>query len=201
MNGTAPLSPRTNRNLVFDYDINSALKRHFLRRQLGPQHQVPFLKKAQPSDTIFSMVHVLILGTQHPYQVGTAGDEAAEQFEQVISEAITRLGLRGIAEEMNQEWLEHLFKVDASIGERVANSLGLSHKNCEPNDATKREIGIKSRLDARLEVFWASEIKKCFESFPILFVCGSLHAKSMVVRLEKVGLATEILWRDWPRRN
>jgi len=38
LNGTAPLSPRTNRNLVFDYDINSALKRHFLRRQLGPQH-------------------------------------------------------------------------------------------------------------------------------------------------------------------
>jgi len=37
LNGTAALSPGTNRNLVCDYDINSAQKRHFLRRQLGPQ--------------------------------------------------------------------------------------------------------------------------------------------------------------------
>src|SRR6266536_3253578 len=38
LNGTAALSPGTNRNLVRHYDINSTQKRHFLRRQLGPQH-------------------------------------------------------------------------------------------------------------------------------------------------------------------
>jgi len=37
LNGTAALSPGTNRNLDRHYDINSAQKRHFLRRQLGPQ--------------------------------------------------------------------------------------------------------------------------------------------------------------------
>src|SRR5207244_7049929 len=41
LNGTAALSPGTNRNLVCDYDINSAQKRHFLRRQLGPQQSTP----------------------------------------------------------------------------------------------------------------------------------------------------------------
>ena len=39
LNGTAALSPGTHRNLVRDYDINSAQKRHFLRRQLGPQQE------------------------------------------------------------------------------------------------------------------------------------------------------------------
>ena len=39
MNGTAALSPGTHRNLVCGYDINSAQKRHFLRRQLGSQHE------------------------------------------------------------------------------------------------------------------------------------------------------------------
>ena len=52
LNGTATLSPGTNRNLVCDYHINSAQKRHFLRRQLGPQQ--PTWMWICPSISMFS---------------------------------------------------------------------------------------------------------------------------------------------------
>jgi hypothetical protein len=163
---------------------------------------------------------VVIVGTSHTYQAGgkDCTNNDATLLRNLFLNACREWNLRGIAEEMNNEWLVSYQSVQ-SLPCQVATVLGLSHHYCDPNTSERIQAGIINSgnilLDAKLnglsedektkrllieeikrEQYWLSELQKQ-DIWPTLFVCGPNHVLRFKSLLDSVGYVTHILVQDW----
>ncbi|OGB35391.1 MAG: hypothetical protein A3F78_13345 [Burkholderiales bacterium RIFCSPLOWO2_12_FULL_61_40] len=170
---------------------------------------------------------VFLIGTSHTYQYGAGNawskkapcsPEADEAFRNVLMAAVSTHALRGIAEEMNEQFLAEA-KVTASVPQLIAKQLGLPHAFCEPNRRERvalgieqeNEIRVSARLNGRSEEYVAKALKEQFEkresvwlqrverlnAWPVLFVCGANHVSSFSALLAREKVFCEVLHADW----
>jgi hypothetical protein len=165
------------------------------------------------------MTQVYIVGTDHNFQKGHEPYEAAaSEFRQYISGVCRRTHIEAIGEEMSREALAEA-RVEKSVCEKSATELGLKHCLCDPDRAARQALGIRQENDIKLEglrknwksktierevlkehrkreAIWLMWIKAC-SYYPVLFVCGANHVKSLASLLKSEGLDTKVLSKDW----
>lgn len=166
------------------------------------------------------MKHVLIIGANHKYQHASDLYERVEKtalfaFEKMISNACAENNIIAIGEEFSKEDL----KKDStdSFVKNVSDKLGKLHKYCNPTSEEEMAIGYKQCLyqmggesseefDKRdweneklREIIWLKNIEN-LNSFPMLFVCGSMHVQSFSDLLKKNGIKSDILFESWDDR-
>jgi hypothetical protein len=140
---------------------------------------------------------VYIIGTRHEYQTGIFFQQARiEQFAQMLCQIIEMYKVAGVGEELCLPVLMEQ-EVEASIPYRVCQELGLAHKYCDPDKATKGKLGITNQ--PQREQFWLDQIKS-FTEFPVLFICGMTHCDSFAGLLESSGFKPVIVYKNWPHR-
>jgi hypothetical protein len=160
---------------------------------------------------------VLIIGTNHKYQHASNLYEPVEKtalfaFEKMLSNACTENNIIAIGEEFSKKDL----KKDStdSFVKNVADKLGKLHKYCNPTNEEENAIGYKPCLyqqkgetskdfDKRdweneklREKIWLENIVN-FDSYPMLFICGSMHVQSFSELLKKNGINSKILFESW----
>ena len=163
---------------------------------------------------------VIVVGTSHSIQLGKNGasGEADEQFTAFLESICHRYRVRVVAEEMNTEALAEN-KRSTSIPQRLATSLKLEHRFCDPNRSERIALGILQENDIRARAFGSgsseAEIVACvaeshqkrerywldqlraLDRWPVLFVCGADHVGSLATLLEREGIAKLIAAQDW----
>ena len=132
----------------------------------------------------------------------------------MLKTAIQRHNIKGIAEEMNSEGLIKLLGIDQarklrrlpenqdmpepverdSIGFNLAKELGLFHRYCDPDIATRKARNFNLPKDR--EPYWIEQLSS-FEGFPSLFILGADHVNSFMCLLEKSGFQPVVLAADW----
>lgn len=141
---------------------------------------------------------VYIVGTNHNYQLGVdVAPSRITAFEQMLCQKIKEHQIVGIAEEMTIDVMK-LFGVEASIPYKVSQQLGLLHRYCDADKATKAALGITSNIDPKRERFWLDQLATSFSKFPVLFICGSMHCRRFNALLAASGYDAKILHRNWP---
>lgn len=163
------------------------------------------------------MKNVLIIGTNHKYQHASDLYEPVEEtalfaFEKMISDACTKNNIIAIGEEFSKEDLKK--GATGSFVKKVAEKLGKLHKYCNPTSEEEEAIGYKPFLyqqkgetskdfDTRdweneklREKIWLKNILS-FDSYPMIFICGSMHVQSFSELLKKSGLDSTILFESW----
>ena len=170
---------------------------------------------------------LLLIGTSHTYQYGAGNAwskkapctrEAEEAFRQVMTAAAAKYGVRGIAEEMNEQGLAEAEK-SASVPQLMARSLGLSHVFCEPDRRESVALGIEQENEIRVsahlngrseedvqialreqflkrESVWLQRVEE-LGAWPVLFICGANHVPSFSALLGQSGVSCEVLHADW----
>ena len=160
-----------------------------------------------------------IVGTDHNFQTGQGCYKAAAaEFQQYITEICRDLNIRFIGEEMNRDALDKA-GVEMSVCEMVANDLGLQHRLCDPDSATRKKLGILNDSDVEMKKFFKNWSRKIAETqifkerrkreeiwlghvesvgiFPLLFVCGANHVESFSSLLQSKGLRSDVVAMDW----
>jgi hypothetical protein len=163
---------------------------------------------------------VYIIGTRHDFQVEDGKRSAADiaAFSALIQEACKRLGIAALAEEMSLEALRQRTQ-ESTVCQKVACSMSLIHRFCDPDTSTREAHGIRPEGDLHLEVFferlppeelenairtehakrealWLDELQHS-DAWPVLFVCGAKHAGPFRELLRQSGLTAEVLVVDW----
>jgi hypothetical protein len=157
---------------------------------------------------------IYLIGTNHRFQYTEnpsggnprAVEVARDEFRAYLREQIQKLRPNFIAEEFSEEVLKHLGA--QSNVKAVADSLGIEHRFCDPDRATRRELGLPEPFDkppppaetARhyriRERYWLSRISDRPDAV-IIFVCGAEHIPSFESRLRAEKCETRILERYW----
>src|SRR4029077_3424199 len=103
---------------------------------------------------------VYLVGTDHRYQrgfaLGVAGVVFAD-FREMLRVAISRFHVLGIAEEMSLEGLRSPWVSGDSTGGQLAAELGLVHRYCDPDSATRNLRGIITGADR--ERYWLDQLR------------------------------------------
>ncbi len=166
-----------------------------------------------------------LLGTDHAYQFGigvyghtdcTAEAEAA--FSRLIKNLCHDRKIKAIGEELNDDALKEKNKTE-SIPFQVAKQLYLHHRYCEPNHVERSDLLIfddnqitligfpnrraeseiaadKATAWEKREQFWLDRILE-LNTWPLLFICGSLHVPTFSGKLMANGIEFQIEHRSW----
>jgi hypothetical protein len=137
---------------------------------------------------------VYIVGTQHPYQTGEVDESKLAKFQEMLRLSVEKYKIRGVGEEMCLAALKS-HGIDGSVPFNICQELGLPHRYCDPDRATKDKLGING--DAARELFWLGQLRG-LSAFPVLFICGAMHTKTFENLLQKSGFSTVSLYRNWP---
>jgi len=114
----------------------------------------------------------------------------------VLRHLIARNEIRGIAEEMNKESLKRHFCPDESIAFQLAQELGIGHRYCDPDTATRAERSIEKGNFEKRELYWLEQLQT-FDGFPALFIMGADHFESFKNLLIQSGFQVCEVCRDW----
>ncbi len=163
---------------------------------------------------------VIVVGTSHSIQLGIKGasGEVSEKFRALLENACHMHGVCAVAEEMNTEALAES-NCSTSIPQRLATSLTLQHRFCDPNRSERANLGILQENDIRVsaflsdlseaditsrvaeshqkrELYWLGQLR-ALNCWPVLFVCGADHVVSFCAHLEREGIAKLVVAQDW----
>src|SRR5690349_8958490 len=99
------------------------------------------------------MRQIYLIGTDHRYQqegcMFGVSDSVLDEFRTLLRSAISRHGIRGVAEEMNVDTLRIR---SGSLAFHLAAKLGLTHRYCDPDRATRQAKDMNSPQDR--ERYW-----------------------------------------------
>jgi hypothetical protein len=87
---------------------------------------------------------------------------------------------------------------DHSIARQLADELGIEHRYCDPDTATRAALFIPKDKEGypQRERYWLEQLQT-FNAFPTLFIMGAGHFESFRDLLIQSGFeALEIEW-DW----
>ena len=159
---------------------------------------------------------IVVIGISHKYQIPNNPD--ADAFETLIGSILDSSDFKAIAEEMSREALTQK-NASQSICEIVANGRGVVHIYCDPDNAKRLELKIRSENEIRSdgflqsrpedeidqevqnshdrrEQYWLSQIFG-IACTPILAVIGANHVNSFGEKLVTQRIAFEVLDSDW----
>jgi hypothetical protein len=162
---------------------------------------------------------LFLLGTSHPIQCGITGVHKAASFEAELRRICTEVGIRRIAEEMNDAGLKR-HGVSSTVGQRISEEDGLLHHNVdlslEDRAAVSLDDGVMleiafggygvdpERFRDALEVLWSDVRERAWigrllsrKEWPVLFICGSDHSESLEGLWTSLGLPATIVHRDY----
>lgn len=163
---------------------------------------------------------VHLLGTDHRYQMRDTDftDAQHDAFARFVAETCRTYGICAIAEENNPQALAEA-SVEESALQRIAHTLGLTHQHCDPDRATRKNLGILQENDIRAgaflerwseivvqekikashrvrEGYWLQQII-ALNMWPVLFVCGADHSTSLLSVLSEHDVQAELVANDW----
>jgi hypothetical protein len=161
---------------------------------------------------------VLIVGTSHSIQLGTQDHTVAEGLKFFLENLQHTYNIRAVAEEMSSEALAENQCID-SVPMRVASSLGIKHRFCDPGRCERASLGIRQENDIRAsgflygwsehkisslilkshairERYWLKELRALGE-WPVIFVCGADHVASFCALLKLEGITAYVEAEDW----
>jgi hypothetical protein len=159
-----------------------------------------------------SEITVILVGTSHSIQIENC------EFEIFLRNLCQVHKIYSVAEEMNQEALKER-NCFTTIPQKLATSLGLGHRFCDPYRSERSELSILQENDIRAQAFlskwsedeikvriaenyekreryWLEQIRK-LNHWPILFVCGAYHVKSFCSILEQENITVHVAAVDW----
>ncbi|TKS62902.1 MAG: hypothetical protein EWM73_02004 [Nitrospira sp.] len=163
---------------------------------------------------------VHVLGTDHRYQTRDTDFSEVQhnEFAQFVADTCRAHGICAIAEENNTQALAEA-SVEESVPQRIAHTLGLTHQHCDPDRATRTKLGIRQENDIRAQAFlerWSETIVQekleashrvrerywlqqiiALNMWPVLFVCGADHSKSLLSLLPEHDVQVELVASDW----
>ena len=116
-----------------------------------------------------------------------ASQEERDEFRHSLVTAISRHGIRGIAEEMSLAALEKRSISGGSMLSRFATETNVPYRCCDLEPCES---------DARREQIWIGELLS-FDTFPVLFVLGASHVGSFERLLTESDFQSFIIARDW----
>jgi hypothetical protein len=136
---------------------------------------------------------VFLIGVNHEFQmVGRFTAVSEEQFEKfriMLRDLIKQHGIRGIGEEMNVEAL-HKWGSGPSIACELANELGIAHRYCDADTASRKKEGYPGK-----ERYWLEQLE-VFDGFPAFFIMGADHVDNFNNLLRESGFETQVVVRD-----
>jgi hypothetical protein len=164
---------------------------------------------------------VVLIGTWHQYQKGTAPPECVARFRQLLSSLCLEHSIKAIAEEMSQDAMPQ--GVNDSIPATVADQHYLKHQYSDPSNNVRSQLGIEGSSEielsrqmngwsctdteflsfqraeyAKREHYWMGQITE-LNCWPLLFVCGADHtqpfANLLIANKFEVQIAVEE-WKD-----
>ena len=163
---------------------------------------------------------VLVLGTDHRYQTESSDFTAQNHraFDHFVRKSVAEGKALAIAEESSPQALTEA-GVEQSVPERIARSLRIEHRHCDPDRKTRAELGVMQEIDIRMsefprklserdvqdkldsshrarENFWLRQLLD-LNVWPVLFVCGANHVESFVELLRDRGLEPKLIALDW----
>ncbi len=159
---------------------------------------------------------VIVVGTSHPIQV------ADRDFESFLHCLCQTFAVRAVAEEMSAEALGET-KCSTSVLMRIAKSLGVAHRFCDPNRRERVELQIDQESNiraqallpgwseaeiaqrvieshAKRERYWLAHLRG-LDQWPVLFVCGAGHVASFSQLLEQERITAHVAADDWASNN
>lgn len=165
---------------------------------------------------------VVLLGTWHQYQEGTAPTECIDRFRQLQVNLCQEHSARAIAEELSKENLDRK-GISESTSHKVAAQLMLNHQYADPGPTVRKALGIqdesdvlsdytveelddpstKAELDSRLRVEYAKRERYWMEQitglncWPLLFVCGADHTQPFFDLLSANQFDVQIAIGEW----
>ena len=117
----------------------------------------------------------------------------------MLRNVISRNKIRGISEEMNREALRKKhFCPDESFACQLADELGIEHRYCDPDTATRNKLFIPEGKEGypQRERYWLEQLQT-FDRFPVLFIMGADHFQSFGDLLRQSGFEVVKVERDW----
>ena len=116
----------------------------------------------------------------------------------MLRNVISRNKIRGVAEEMSKEVLKRRLCPDESFACQLADELGVGHRYCDPDTATRKKLSIPNGKQghAKRERYWLEQLQT-FDRFPALFIMGADHFESFRDLLRQSGFEVVELERDW----
>lgn len=156
---------------------------------------------------------IYLLGLYHDFQT-----EPCAEFENYVRNVCVQTRIQSVAEEMNSDALREA-NADQSTVAKVANTLGLPHAYCDPNEQQRkghdilgeRELkhlkwwddlsddeasALKAIHTKKREEYWIEKLNPIF-SDPMLFVCGVDHLSSFSGILRGDGFNVVVLDKQW----
>jgi hypothetical protein len=165
-----------------------------------------------------------IVGVSHHVQgkkIGELDTQNHTKYRAIISETIARFHPVLVAEEMNEEQLRT--NGEESVTKPTAESCGVKHCFCDPDEKTRKEIGYRDRLsylfdlwhDKTLsqsqreeqatallvakswpirEKFWLDHLKDVWDK-NVIFVCGNAHVETFIERLTMNRILSTVIER------
>lgn len=164
---------------------------------------------------------VYIIGTSHPIQCGVDEREGSvSAFEDTLRQACRDHGINRIAEEMSCAGLVR-YGVTECIGQKVAKLLGIPHHavDLEPKERASLSLGESAAISIVMNLSFADggasfrqafsalvdEARECCwvgrvlaeTAWPVLFICGANHARSVQSRFSRLGINASMLHADY----
>lgn len=144
------------------------------------------------------------------------------QFEAYLGKQVAKYGVALIAEELSEEAMQPC-GVKESLGQMVAQELGVEHRFCDPTSEERESLGIPSeaelkqhlglgkflkdtepqRLEEEEQKYWPIRERFWLDRIcdatvqPVLFLCGDTHVDSFLRLLESEGHDAKVLSRHW----
>lgn len=142
---------------------------------------------------------VYLLGTCHEYQLGSrplsgSSDEDFAEFRKLLHGYIESHAIRSVAEEMSLEALKKHLATGDSLPCLLAEELGLIHRYCDPDQATRKVRSIVT--PQQREAYWIEQLR-LIPIFPVLFIVGADHIESFARLLSESGFQPVKLENDW----
>jgi hypothetical protein len=133
---------------------------------------------------------------------------ARREFQTYLCTLAGRLKPQVIAEEFSQQALDNLSKAHnlsvVSTVKAVADTLGVEHRFCDPDDAERLRLGLpdpyldhygeseKPRFDRIRECYWLSRLVEV-SNRDVLFVCGAEHVQSFCELVKGTSIDANIV--------
>ena len=169
------------------------------------------------------MKRLFIIGTEHKHQFGPCNafnrsEQACEAFTAYLRSKCEKLNVKTLAEEMcidaRIKWV-----IKQTVADVVAADLSLHHADSDPTEQERAMLGISNEGEIKMDGFMNGEsdenIQKNIRAEyskrenewlcrlnqlkhePVLFICGSLHSRSLATKSRQSGWKTVILDVNW----
>jgi len=171
-----------------------------------------------------------LIGVAHRVQSKPKGSDDSEEqkaYRDCLSEAVRRISPVVVGEEFSEHALREAGKAartgHVSLTKTVADSLGISHRFCDPEPQARREMGyveggqlfprllIEANLDneeaesrafsIEITKYWPLREKYWLEQLvdvadrEVIFVCGDAHLESFGALLAEIGIESAVFAR------